>query len=113
MNNTRRWYLILYDIRSASRLQRVHRLLKSCAIALQESVFAWNGTDSELTELQSSLKKIINNQEDEICGYAIHSPLLLVGASPFMSDIYFDGYPPHQHHPNSWLESPEGLNSCS
>ncbi|MGB2131546.1 MAG: hypothetical protein ACPHXW_08940, partial [Marinobacterium sp.] len=39
------WSLIAYDVRSPRRIQRLHRFLRTQAYALQESVFAWYGTE--------------------------------------------------------------------
>ncbi len=97
MRKTRHWYLIQYDIRDARRGQRVYRFLKTCAFSLQESVFAWQGTNAELAVLQQHLKRLINAKEDDIRGYQLSYPLRLFGTSPFVSDLYFSGYPTHQH----------------
>tara|TARA_R110002167_G_scaffold366254_1_gene594024 strand:+ start:22314 stop:22646 length:333 start_codon:yes stop_codon:yes gene_type:complete len=106
MTQTRYWHLIQYDIRCPRRGQKIYRLLKSCAFALQESVFAWQGTDTELQHLQQQLQERINPREDDIRGYRIDNPLLLFGQSPFASDVWFQGYPPHQHCPLEWLAEP-------
>lgn len=91
------WYLIQYDIRNKARLQRVYRLLKSSAIPVQESVFAWQGTHTELEQLQQQLLQRINPTEDDIRGYRIRQPLQLYGESPFIAGGWFTGYPPHVH----------------
>lgn len=93
---TAHWYLIQYDIRCKRRGQKVYKLMKRCAFSLQESVFAWQGTNSELKVLQEEIKARINRKEDDIRGYKINQPLSFFGTSPFVSDIYFSGYPPHQ-----------------
>lgn len=103
MSTTQNWYLIQYDIRDIRRGQRVYRLLKACAFSLQESVFAWQGSSAELVALQQRLNRLINLKEDDIRGYKLSHPVLLFGASPFTSDVYFSGYPPHQHSPLSGL----------
>lgn len=100
------WYLIQYDIRHPKRLRRVHRLLKTCAFALQESVFAWQGTLNQLDNLQQQLQKIINAKEDDIRGYRIRYPLMLFGELPFTSDTYFAGFPPSQPCPAEYLAQP-------
>lgn len=97
MRTTQHWYLIQYDIRDPRRGQRVYRLLKTCAFSLQESVFAWQGSNAELTALQQRLSHLINLKEDDIRGYQQGHSLMLFGNSPFVSDLYFSGYPPHQH----------------
>lgn len=99
----KQWYLIQYDIADAVRLRRVHRLLKSCALAVQNSVFAWHGYATELTQLQDRLQQMINPKADDIRGYRIRNPLLLIGQSPFIQDAYFSCLPAHQHGPLDWL----------
>jgi CRISPR-associated endonuclease Cas2 len=86
MKTSPHWYLIQYDIGSPRRCRQVHRLLKSCAFALQESVFAWFGDQTELTALQQQLTQRINPKEDGIRGYRLHYPLLLFGELPFTPD---------------------------
>lgn len=97
MSTTQNWYQIQYDIRDTRRGQRMYRFLKSCAFSLQASVFAWQGNSAELAALQQRLKGLINVKEDDIRGYQLRHPLMLFGASPFVSDVYFSGYPAHQH----------------
>tara|TARA_R110002167_G_scaffold366450_1_gene597502 strand:- start:12396 stop:12725 length:330 start_codon:yes stop_codon:yes gene_type:complete len=100
------WYLIQYDIRNPRRLQRIHRLLKRTAIALQESVFAWHGNTRQLGVLKRQLRQHMDEQEDDIRGYRLQHPLLLFGESPFTEECWFDGYPPHRLCPHIWLRQP-------
>ncbi|MFT0213936.1 CRISPR-associated endonuclease Cas2 [Pseudomonas sp. F1_0610] len=95
MSTNKRWYLIQYDIRNKQRLRKVHKLLSSISIPIQESVFAWLGTEKELDRLQQKLKSLINLYEDDIRGYLIKHPIILYGQSPFTEDVYFDNYPPY------------------
>lgn len=104
------WHLIQYDISDPGRLRRVYRLLKSCALSLQNSVFVWSGTDSELLSLQQRLTAIIDRNLDDIRGYRVDNPLLIFGRSPFLIDCHFNNMPPHQHCPAEWLlQPPAGL----
>ncbi|MBM94512.1 MAG: CRISPR-associated endonuclease Cas2 [Oceanospirillaceae bacterium] len=104
------WYLIQYDIANPKRLQRVYRLLKSCAIPLQHSVFAWQGNQHQLAELKRQLTQRINLDEDDIRGYRIRKPIYLFGRNPLPDDLAFDGGPPHRHCPISALQhAPEAL----
>lgn len=106
----KQWYLIQYDIADPARLRRVHRLLKSCALAIQNSVFAWLGCSTELASLQDKLQQIIDPNTDDIRGYRLKNPMLLIGQSPFLQDAYFSCLPAHQHCPLEWLvEHPPGL----
>lgn len=100
---TAHWYLIEYDIAHPKRLAKVHRFLKSCAFTVQESVFVWYGTNQELAELQQELSARIKNTEDDIRGYCLTRPLAIFGCTPFVSDMYFSGLPPHQHYDLDFL----------
>jgi CRISPR-associated protein Cas2 len=94
-------YIIVYDISCKKRLAKVHRLLKSQAIFLQESVYYWHGTQDDLDRLQAELTKRINKAEDDIRGYRLQSTQILYffARSPLLTDSYFDDYPKYQHHP--------------
>lgn len=98
MRNAKYWYVIQYDIKCPKRGQKVLRHLKTCAFALQKSVFAWQGTTIELDALQTKLLQLINPKQDDIRGYLISKQLLLFGANPFLEESYFSGYPPHNHY---------------
>lgn len=105
------WHLIVYDIRCPKRLRRVHAFLKKQAYALQESVFAWQGTEQELIKLQQGLKDCINNKEDDVRGYRLpaNQKLYLFGVSPFLEDVYDFGLPPYELQPLELLEDEEWL----
>lgn len=64
-------YLITYDISDSRRLQRVHRLLKKQAIAMQYSVFIAVLNQPDRDELIAKLTKLINEQEDDIRLYPL------------------------------------------
>mgnify|MGYP000163539979 CR=1 FL=1 len=99
MNNQR--YIIAYDIHHKTRLTKVQRLLKSQAQALQYSVFYWQGSRQALAELQTTLSQIIHLQEDDIRGYRLspQQTLHFFARYPFISQIYFDGFPRLRHYP--------------
>lgn len=97
------WHLIEYDIANPKRLAKVYRLLKSCAFAVQESVFVWYGTDQELATLQQELSARIKKTEDDIRGYYLTRPLAIFGSTPFVADMYFSGLPPHKHYELDFL----------
>lgn len=86
-----------YDIADKKRLQRVHRFLKSCAFALQGSVYAWYGNSEALRHFKKKLRTLINPNEDDVRGYMLKNALWLFGVSPFVEGVYFGGYPPHVH----------------
>ena len=64
-------YLIAYDISDKKRLQRVHRLLKSQAIALQYSVFIAVMNAAECAELTQALEALIDKKADDIRLYPL------------------------------------------
>lgn len=111
MRSANYWHLIVYDIRCPRRLRRVHAFLKKQAYALQESVFAWQGTEQELIELQQGLLERINSKEDDVRGYRLpaNQKLHLFGVSPFLDDVYDFGLPPHELQPLGLLEDDEWL----
>lgn len=96
------WSLIAYDVRCPRRLQRLHRFLRTEAYALQESVFAWFGTDEAKLLLQARMLKLINKAEDDLRGYRLKSgsDIQMWGQSPFVNDIFDSGYPPIKIHRN-------------
>lgn len=96
---TNAWFIIMYDISNAQRLQKVHRFLKPRAYALQKSVFAWRGNISQLNELQQQLQKLINTKEDDVRGYRVpaNQNIELWGVNPFCAGIFDARYPPVQH----------------
>ena len=67
------WYLVSYDIRSSKRLRRVHRLLKSRAESLLESLFLFQGTAAQLDQLQRMLWKEASAGEDDILIYRLRA----------------------------------------
>lgn len=97
MNNA--WFIIMYDIRNAKRLQKVHKLLKPRAYALQKSVFAWCGNINQLNELQQQLQILINTKEDDVRGYRVpaNQHIELWGVNPFCAGVFDARYPPVQH----------------
>lgn len=113
MRLARHWHLIVYDIRCPKRLRKVHAYLKKQAYALQESVFAWEGTDQELAELQTGLRQRMSEKEDDIRGYRlpVRQQLHLFGVSPFVDDIFDSGQPPHSLHSLELLHTPEWLSN--
>jgi len=64
-------YLIAYDIGEPRRLQRVHRLLKNQAIALQYSVFIALMNKAECEELTQALSELIDESVDDVRLYPL------------------------------------------
>ena len=64
-------YLIAYDISDKRRLQRVHRLLKNQAIAMQYSVFIALMNNAERATLIEALTVLIDEKADDIRLYPL------------------------------------------
>lgn len=64
-------FLITYDISDKKRLRRVHRLLKTQALALQYSVFISLMNGAELEVLTEDILKIIDKRADDVRLYAL------------------------------------------
>lgn len=90
------WYLIAYDVRDPKRLRRVQRYLRTCAYALQESVFAWQGNQRQLAELKQQLTRLIRQSEDDVRGYPVPDgqAILWWGNSPMPLGIVDECAPP-------------------
>lgn len=84
------WFLISYDVRNPRRLQRVHRLLRSRASALLESLFAFQGTPQALEVLRKQLEREILPDEDDILIYPLRTgqPVHRWGAACLPPGLY-------------------------
>lgn len=70
------YYIIVYDI-NASRVNKVHKLLRQYLYWKQRSVFEGELTDKQLRELIRRLNRLIDENEDSICIYGVKSKALL------------------------------------
>lgn len=61
----RRCYLVIYDIREAKRLRRVHRVCKGYGEAWQFSVFFCVLREIDRVRLQADLETEMNLKEDQ------------------------------------------------
>ncbi len=64
-------WLIAYDICDPRRLGRVHRLLKKEALAVQYSIFYYEGNTEQLTCLLQNIEERINRKVDDVRAYPI------------------------------------------
>lgn len=64
-------FVICYDIADPDRLIRIHRLLKSKALALQYSVFLFSGSNRQLDQLLQELVVLMNEKEDDLRAYPL------------------------------------------
>jgi len=60
------FYLVSYDISDPKRLREVYRTMKGFGRGLHYSVFRCDLTSQGVVELQASLDKIINHNQDRV-----------------------------------------------
>ena len=63
---SRRRYLVAYDIRDVKRLRQVHRTMKEFGWSMQYSVFVSDLDGIELIELKLRLADIIDHRVDSV-----------------------------------------------
>ena len=64
------WF-IAYDIRDPRRLRRVHRCVRTSAVALQYSAFCFEGHEHALLDLLAGLESIIDPAVDDVRAYRL------------------------------------------
>ncbi|MDO5679469.1 MAG: CRISPR-associated endonuclease Cas2 [Pelistega sp.] len=64
-------WLIAYDICDPRRLGRVHCLLKKEALAMQYSIFYYEGSTEDLKSLLQTIEVRINRKVDDVRAYPI------------------------------------------
>jgi CRISPR-associated protein Cas2 len=79
---TPEWYLIAYDIADPRRLQRLHRAVRTEAIAIQRSVFLMAGSVAAIERLLDRLAVLIAPDEDDLRAYPIDAPHTLQRSGP-------------------------------
>lgn len=104
------WFLISYDIRHPRRLQRAHRLLRSQATALLESLFAFQGSREALELLRRQLAREIRTGEDDVLIYQLRAdhPLHRWGTACLPQGLYDFSLPPLVEHRDSCIWTPFG-----
>jgi len=65
------WYLVAYDICDPQRLQRVHRRLKREAVAVQKSVFFYQGSERDLKALLDELAGEMKLKVDDLRAWPV------------------------------------------
>lgn len=63
--------LICYDITDPRRLNRLHRYLQGCAVALQYSVFLFTGDNRQLQKCLETARSLIDEKEDDLRAYPL------------------------------------------
>ena len=69
--NTRRGWLITYDITHPKRLARLHRFLVMQATPVQYSVFHFEGRTAQMGRLMADIKTRIDPTSDDVRGYQL------------------------------------------
>lgn len=59
-------YLVIYDIADPVRLQRVAKILLDYGIRVQRSVFEISGYKSNVKQIRSRLKNVIDSEKDGV-----------------------------------------------
>ena len=65
------FYLICYDVIDDSRRLKISKVLESCAVRVQKSVFEAVLDDKQCEELQKKLRRLLNIREDQLRFYPI------------------------------------------
>ncbi|HIK13503.1 MAG TPA: CRISPR-associated endonuclease Cas2 [Oscillatoriaceae cyanobacterium M33_DOE_052] len=65
------FYLICYDIVDDRRRQRVAKLLETCAVRVQKSVFEAVLDEKQYEQLHNRLLKLLNKREDQLRFYPL------------------------------------------
>ena len=91
-----RYYLICYDIACPRRLARVHRLLQGRALALQYSLFLFQGSEAALQSCLTALAERIDTDEDDVRAYPLpQRGLHWQHGRPLLANgLYWTGLPP-------------------
>ena len=64
-------YSVCYDIANDARRRKLVKLLKGCAVRVQESVFEAELDSKRLVELQTKIRLVIHGDEDSVRFYRI------------------------------------------
>lgn len=68
------WHLIAYDIRDPRRLRRVQYRLAKQAIAVQQSIYLFQGEPAALDALLDLLARYMDRHVDDLRAYPIEHP---------------------------------------
>ncbi|MCF8208804.1 MAG: CRISPR-associated endonuclease Cas2 [Rhodoferax sp.] len=90
LNTSANW-VFCYDIADKKRLSRIFRLLKSNGIAIQYSVFLVRANLSEINNLVSKIRTLIDTSRDDVRAYRLPSRtnLIMFGKPLFPEDMLF------------------------
>ncbi|PAT42649.1 CRISPR-associated endonuclease Cas2 [Vandammella animalimorsus] len=102
-----RHYVICYDIGDHRRLARVHRTLAAQAMALQYSVFLFQGSATALQDCLQQLEGLLDLSQDDVRAYPLPARglRLLLGRRLLPEGVLWSGLPtldgmPHTDQPD-------------
>ena len=88
-------YLISYDICCPRRLARVHKVLRQHALAMQYSVFWFQGSPRQLAGCLDELERLMDPRYDDIRAYPLpQRGLRLWHGAPLLAEgVHWSGLP--------------------
>ena len=100
-------YVICYDIRCPRRLRHIHHTLKGQAVALQYSVFLFEGTELQLQRCLAQLDGLIDKQQDDIRAYPLPERGLrwCLGEPVLPEGIFLGGLTPPWYTPHETVNA--------
>lgn len=108
MPDTTPWFLVSYDIRDPTRLRRIHRLLRSLATPLLESLFLLQCSQARAVQLMQQLKPLLRREDDlwiqRLCS---EQPLHRWGRACLPQGVYDLGLPALVEHRDNCIWLPE------
>jgi len=86
-------WLVAYDIRCPRRLRRVHRTLKAEGLALQYSVFCFEGSSLGLERIMDALELVIDSSVDDVRAYRLPAVVKtwMLGRQEWPDGVYLEG----------------------
>lgn len=69
--NSRKFWVVAYDISDAYRLAGIYRVIKAWGVRLQYSVYLVQCTISEINTLTDELRAVVDHTEDDIRIYSL------------------------------------------
>lgn len=89
-------YLIGYDVRKRSRLQKIHRKMMGYAVPVQYSIFLFTGTDTELKECIAAVKPILDLKVDDLRCYRLPTQGFRgrLGTAVLPEGVFYGALPP-------------------
>lgn len=89
-------YLIGYDVRNRSRLQKIHRKMMGYAVPVQYSIFLFTGTDAELKKCIATVKPTLDLKVDDLRCYQLptHGFRGRLGTAVLPDGVFYGALPP-------------------